>query len=123
MASTTTTRTSGDCRLRRTWPPPDPERETATQGGTPGGGSKGQQNQTHRTYHRPGAATSATVLAFPEGGPVEIAITRDEWRRAPCGGWGTFPSRPPGPGWVVVDSTHDKRTRWRRTPDAKRGER
>jgi hypothetical protein len=56
----------------------------------------------------------ATLLDFPGGGPIEIAVTRDVWRRSPCGGWGSFPAKPPGPGWVIVDSTHDKRSTWRR---------
>lgn len=44
---------------------------------------------------------------------VEYESTRD--RVVPeVYGWRHEPVPPPGPGWVIADDTHERRTRWRR---------
>ncbi|VTZ60544.1 hypothetical protein EMEDMD4_170037 [Sinorhizobium medicae] len=48
---------------------------------------------------------------------IETRTTRDQPFEAADGSWGSCVSRPPGRGWRIIDSSHDKRTCWiRRIP-------
>jgi hypothetical protein len=99
---------------------PAPRVKARASGNIVAGAADGRKDKSAHGLNQPRNAGGATVLDFPGGAHVEFETTRDEWRRSPCGGWGSFPARPPGSGWVLVSTSHDKHSMWRRAIEGPR---